>query len=151
MKKEQFTKLGFTEDMAEKAVDILREELKGYIPKSRFDQVNEVKKELERKLATLEVQRKEQNASKLSHQELEKIIRDILSTNAAIKAEQEAKMKDLLKELAIRHTLGKFQYTDLLIGMFDKSRLSVADDGTVTGIKEQLEEIKTSYEGLFRI
>jgi N-glycosylase/DNA lyase len=151
MKKEQFTKLGFTEDMAEKAVDILREELKGYIPKSRFDQVNEVKKELERKLATLEVQRKEQNASKLSHQELEKIIRDILSTNAAIKAEQEAKMKDLLKELAIRHTLGKFQYTDLLIGMFDKSRLSVANDGTVTGIKEQLEEIKTSYEGLFRI
>jgi hypothetical protein len=151
MKKEQFTKLGFTEDMAEKAVDILREELKGYIPKSRFDQVNEVKKELERKLATLEVQRKEQNASKLSHQELEKIICDILSTNAAIKAEQEAKMKDLLKELAIRHTLGKFQYTDLLIGMFDKSRLSVANDGTVTGIKEQLEEIKTSYEGLFRI
>ncbi|WFR57284.1 phage scaffolding protein [Anaerocolumna sp. AGMB13025] len=151
MKKEQFIKLGFTEEMAEKAVDILKEELKGYIPKSRFDQVNDVKKELERKLATLEVQRKEQNASKLTHQELEKIIRDILSTNAAIKAEQEAKMKDLLKELAIRHTLGKFQYTDLLIGMFDKSRLSVAEDGTVTGIKEQLEEIKTSYEGLFRI
>lgn len=151
MKKEQFIKLGFTEEMAEKAVDILKEELKGYIPKSRFDQVNDVKKELERKLAILEVQRKEQNASKLTHQELEKIIRDILSTNAAIKAEQEAKMKDLLKELAIRHTLGKLQYTDLLIGMFDKSRLSVAEDGTVTGIKEQLEEIKTSYEGLFRI
>ena len=34
MNKEQFIKSGFTEDMAQKAMDILKEELKGFIPKA---------------------------------------------------------------------------------------------------------------------
>lgn len=151
MKREQFINLGFTEDMAQKAIDILREELKGFIPKSRFDQVNEVKKELEKKLAVLVVQIGELNNSKFTYQELEKIIRDLWNTSAAIKAEQEAKMKDILIQLAIRSRLKEVKYADLFISKFDKSRLTIGENGTVSGIEEQLEEIKTSYEGLFRI
>jgi hypothetical protein len=151
MKREQFINLGFTEDMAQKAMDILREELKGFIPKSRFDQVNEVKKELEKKLAVLEVQIGELNNSKFTYQELEKFIQDLWNTNVAIKAEQDAKIKDILIQLAIRSRLKEVKYADLLISKFDKSRLTIGEKGTVSGIEEQLEEIKTSYEGLFRI
>lgn len=151
MKREQFINLGFTEDMAQKAMDILKEELKGFIPKSRFDQVNEVKKELEKKLAVLEVQIGELNNSKITYHELEKIIQDLWNTNAAIKAEQEAKMKDILIQLAIRSRLKEVMYAELLISKFDKSRLTIGENGTISGIEEQLKELKKSYEGLFRI
>lgn len=40
MKKEQFTALGISEDLAAKAEAASQEELKGYIPKARFDEVN---------------------------------------------------------------------------------------------------------------
>lgn len=35
------------------------------------------------------------------------------------------------------------------MGKFDKSKLSVADDGTVVGIDEQLTAIKETYKDLF--
>ncbi|MGB8455156.1 MAG: phage scaffolding protein [Anaerocolumna sp.] len=151
MKKEQFINLGFSEDMAQKAMDILKEELKSFIPKTRFDQVNEVKKELIKKLDILEVELEELNNSKLVYQELEKIIKDLWNINAAIRAEQEAKLKDVLIWLAIRKKLAQVKYADLLINKFDKSRLTMGEDGTISGIEEQLEEIKTSYEGIFHI
>ena len=149
MNKEQFIKLGFTEEMAQKAMDILKEELKGFIPKSRFDQINTVKKELEKKLAILEIQIAEFNTSKFTNTELEIIMKDLWNTNAAIRAEQEAIIKDILIQLAIRSKLTQVKYADLLIGKFDKSKLTITPDGTVAGIEEQLEEIKRSYEGLF--
>lgn len=151
MKKEQFINLGFTEDMAQKAMDILREERKGFIPKLRFDQVNEAKKELEKKLATLEVQIAELNNSKLKNRELEKIIKDLWNTSVTIKAEQEAKIREILIQLAIRSRLDHIKYADLLISKFDKSKLTIDPGGTVSGIDEQLEEMKRLYEGLFRI
>ncbi len=150
MKKEQLIKSGFTEDMAQKVMDILREELKSFIPKARFDQVNEAKKELEKKLACLEIQIAEHKYGKFTYQELENIIKDLWKANAAIRAEQEAKIKDILIQSAIRSRLSRIKYADLLMSKFDKSRLTIASDGTVSGIDEQLEEMKTSYEGLFR-
>lgn len=47
MKKEEFVKLGISEDLAAKAEAASQEELKGYIPKARFDEVNNEKKKLE--------------------------------------------------------------------------------------------------------
>ena len=47
MKKEDFVKIGIAEDQAAKAEASSQEELKGYIPKSRFDEVNNEKKKLE--------------------------------------------------------------------------------------------------------
>lgn len=151
MKKEQFTKLGFTEDMAQKALEVFREELRGYIPKTRFDQVNEIKKELEQKLSLLEAQFTELNSITFTCQELEKILKNLWSGNAALKARQEEMMKDILIQTAIRSRLVDVRYAGLLTGKFDKSKLTVASDGTVSGIEEQLEEMKVSYEGLFRI
>ena len=44
MKKEEFVALGISAELAEKAASASAEELKGYVPKSRFDEVNEEKK-----------------------------------------------------------------------------------------------------------
>jgi hypothetical protein len=47
MKKEEFVKLGIDEELAKKAEAASQEELKGFIPKARFDEVNIEKKKLE--------------------------------------------------------------------------------------------------------
>lgn len=47
MKKEEFVKLGIDEELAKKAEAASQEELKGFIPKARFDEVNTEKKKLE--------------------------------------------------------------------------------------------------------
>ena len=43
MKKEDFVKLGMDEELAAKCEAASLEELKGFIPKSRFDEVNNAK------------------------------------------------------------------------------------------------------------
>ncbi len=151
MKKEQFLKLGFTDEMAQKAMDIIREELKGYIPKSRFDQVNEVKKDLEKRLSSLEARIEEADSIMFTHQELERILQDFWRNSSALKKEQEEMMKDVLIRTVVRTKVVNAGYADLLTGKLDKSKLTVAPDGTLTGIEEQLAEMQKVYEGMFRI
>lgn len=149
MKKEQFIKLGMTEAGAQKAMEIFKEELKGYIPKSRFDQVNDIKKELEKKLILKENQLAELNTNRFTCKELKSILEDLWKTNASLMARQEETLKELLIRTAIRSRLVNVKYAGLLFSQFDKSKLSVEADGTVNGIEEQLEELKRVYEGLF--
>lgn len=48
MNKEQFVALGLTEELATKAATASAEELKGFVPKARFDEVNDAKKQAEK-------------------------------------------------------------------------------------------------------
>ena len=47
MKKEEFVALGISAELAEKAAAASAEELKGYVPMTRFNEVNEEKKNLQ--------------------------------------------------------------------------------------------------------
>ncbi|MDE6727523.1 MAG: phage scaffolding protein [Oscillospiraceae bacterium] len=47
MRKEDFIALGISEELAKKCADASAEELKGFIPKTRFDEVNTERKNLE--------------------------------------------------------------------------------------------------------
>ena len=53
MKKEELIEKGLTEDQAKAVMEIYTEEMKGYIPKSRFDEVNTAKADLEKQVADL--------------------------------------------------------------------------------------------------
>ena len=44
MTKEQLLEMGLSEEQADKVLAAHKEELKGYIPKARFDEVNNAKK-----------------------------------------------------------------------------------------------------------
>ena len=50
MTKEQLLEMGLTEEQADKVLSAHKEELKGYIPKARFDEINETKKDLEQQI-----------------------------------------------------------------------------------------------------
>ena len=58
MKKEELTAKGLTDEQAKDVMDIYTEEMKGMIPKSRFDEVNTAKADLEKQVADRDKQLK---------------------------------------------------------------------------------------------
>lgn len=149
MKREQLLELGLTEEQAQKVIDAYTEEMKGFIPKARFDEVNDAKKELEQQIKERDKQLKELAEKVRGNEELEKQIKELQEVNKTTKEQYEAKIKELKIDAAIREKLTDAKYPDLLITKFDKSKLTVTDDGTVLGIDEQLTQIKEQYKDLF--
>jgi vacuolar-type H+-ATPase subunit I/STV1 len=149
MTKEQLIALGLTEELAQKAAEASAEELKGFIPKARFDEVNDTKKELEQQIKDRDKQLKELGDKAKGNEGLEKTIQELQETNKATKEQYEAKIKEMTINVAIQAKLTDTKYPDLLLGKFDKSKLSLAADGTVVGIDEQLTTIKEQYKDLF--
>lgn len=149
MTKEQLVAMGLTEEQANQVLAAYAEELKGFIPKARFDEVNETKKDLEKQITERDTQLKDLNAKAKGNEDLEKTIKELQEANKATKTEYETKIKDMTISSAIQAKLTDTKYPELLMGKFDKSKLSVADDGTVVGIDEQLTVIKETYKDLF--
>ena len=150
MKKEQLLEMGLTEEQADKVLNLHKEVLAGFIPKARFDEVNETKKELEQQIQERDNQLKELQKKAKGNEELEKRIQELQETNKATKEQYEAKIKDMTITAAIQSKLTDAKYPDLLLTKFDQSKLSIAEDGTVLGIDEQLAVLKEQYKDLFK-
>ncbi len=150
MTKKELIEMGLNEEQAEKVLNSHKEELKSFIPKTRFDEINETKKELEQQIKERDKQLKQLQEKVKGNEELEKTIKDLQETNKATKKEYEAKIKEMTINAAIQSKLTDAKYPDLLISKFDKSKLSIAEDGTVLGIDEQLKTLKEQYKDLFK-
>jgi len=149
MKKEEIVALGITDEIADKVVAMAAEELKGFIPKSRFDEINEAKKNAEALVkerdGQLETLKKEAGAS----EGLLKKIEELEATNKSNQEAYEDKIKNLTFDAAIREKLTDTKYADLLMSKFDRTKLTIDSNGAVTGIDEQLTGIKSAYKDLF--
>ena len=150
MKKEQLLGIGLTEEQADKVLSLHKEVLSGFIPKARFDEVNETKKELEQQIKDRDEQLKDLQEKVKGNEELEKTIKELQEANEATKEQYEAKIKDMAITAAIQSKLTDAKYPDLLLTKFDRSKLSIAEDGTVLGIDEQLTALKEQYKDLFK-
>ena len=150
MKKEQLLELGLTDEQADKVLALHKEVLTGFIPKARFDEVNETKKELEQQIQERDNQLKELQKKAKGNEELEKRIQELQEANKATKEQYEAKIKDMTITAAIQSKLTDTKYPDLLLTKFDRAKLSIAEDGTVLGVDEQLAVLKEQYKDLFK-
>lgn len=70
-------------------------------------------------------------------------------TIETLKTTYEGKIKEMTINAAIQSKLTDTKYPDLLATKFDKSKLVVGADGSVSGIDEQLTTIKETYKDLF--
>jgi len=122
---------------------------KNAVPKAGFDAVNDTKKTLETQIAERDTQLTELNKKVKGNEELEKTIKDLQTANATTKTEYETKLKDITINSAIQSKLTDTKYPDLLITKFDKSKIVVGADGSVSGVDEQLTSIKEIYKDLF--
>jgi predicted nuclease with TOPRIM domain len=152
MTKEQWLALGLSKEQAGKAAAVSQEELRSYIPKARFDQVNESRKRLEQELKeqalqlkVLSEKLKEQEALTLELAELKK---------AYQKAQDryQADLQQLRLGMALKLALEKKVHdVDLVGSLLDQSRIEIDARGNIrSGLDEQLAALKVSKAFLFR-
>ena len=122
---------------------------KNAVPKSEFNTLNDTKKDLEQQIKDRDTQLKDLQGKVKGNEDLEKTIKDLQETNKTTKETYEAKLKDITINSAIQSKLTDTKYPELLLSKFDKTKLSVAADGSVLGIDEQLTTIKETYKDLF--
>lgn len=150
MTKDQFIALGFTEEQAEKAAAASAEEMKGFIPKARFDELNEAKKKAEKDVTDRDTQIAELGKTAGLSEELKKQIETLQAENQAAAEKHAAEMKELQLSNAIKTALvGKVHDEDLVAGLFEKDKL-VINDGKVVGLDEQLKTLQESKAFLFK-
>ena len=150
MKKEDFVALGISEELAEKAAAASAEELKGYVPKTRFDEVNEEKKNLQTAKKQAEDDLEELKKSAGDNEALTKQITDLQDAAKQKDAEYAEIIKALKLSNAIRIGITDAQDADLVAGLVDQTKLILGDDGKVTGLEEQLKAIRENKPFLFK-
>jgi hypothetical protein len=151
MTKEEFVAIGLTEDMATKAAEASQTELKGFIPKVRFDEVNDAKKKAEDGLKERDTQIETLKKTSGDSETLKAQIEELQKANKEADEKYQADLKETRLSSAIKLALtGKVHDDDLVAGLFDKTKLILGDDGKVTGLDEQLSSIKESKAFLFK-
>lgn len=152
MKREDFVKLGVDEELAKKLEEASAEELKGFIPKARFDEVNNENKTLKLDLRDRDGQLETLKNSTGNVEEMKKQIETLQNDN---KAKDEAHANEI-KQLKIDHAVEA-----ALVGAKVKNALAVkallkdldkaelAEDGTIKGLPEQIAALQKSDSYLF--
>lgn len=152
VKKEEFVNLGISEDLAEKAAQASADELKGYIPKARFDEVNNEKKRLELDLRDRDGQLESLKNSTGDVEGLKKQIEDLQKANKDAADAHAAEIKQMKIDTAIDAALTSASAKNkvavkALLKDLDKAEL--ADDGTIKGLAEQITALQKSDAYLF--
>lgn len=152
MKKEEFVKLGITEGLAAKAEVASQEELKGFVPKTRFNEVNDEKKKLEMDVRDRDSQLESLKNSTGNVEEMKKQIADLQKANKDAADAHAAEIKQLKIDAAVDAALtgAKAKNTTAVKALLkDLDKVELAEDGTIKGLSEQIEALQKSDEYLF--
>lgn len=147
--KEQLVGMGLTEELAQKVID---EVIDGnYIPKSRFNEVNEENKALKQSITDRDKQLEDLKKSSGDSAELKKQIENLQQQNADQKKAHDAEMEQLKLETAIETALmtAGAKNAKAVRSLLNASNLKLAADGSVEGLKEQLETVQKSDPYMF--
>lgn len=124
MKKKQFVLLGLTEELATRAAAASAEELKEYIPKMRFDEVNNAKKVAEAKLIELQKQIADLELKAIQFVALSSKIDYLQEVNQLFKEKCNTDVKDLSQQSHLnRSSLNSSLELDLVIQMLHQFKL----------------------------
>lgn len=153
MRKEDLMKIeGMTEALADKIAAASAEELKGYIPKTRFDEVNEAKKNAEALVKERDTQLEALKKSGEGSDALKKQIEELQEANKTAKEKYEADIRKMAIDNAVALALkdaGAKNSKAALALLTDLDKAVLNEDGTVKGLAKQIEELKKSDSYLF--
>lgn len=140
MKKEEIVALGVEEELAQKIADASAEELKGYIPKSRFDEVNEAKKNAEGLVKERDKQLEELKKSSGDSEALQKQIEELQEANKTAAKKYETDLKQMQIDNAVEKaiTSANGKNAKAIKALLDLENAELSEDGTVKGLSEQL-------------
>ena len=94
---------------------------------------------------------KDLKKNNVDNEELQDTIKTHEATIKKLKADHVEEMKKLKMDAAISKALTdhKAKHADLLSGKIDRSKLILSEDGTISGLDEQMKGLKESYKDLF--
>lgn len=147
--KEQLVQMGLTEELAQKVIDDVVDG--NFIPKSRFNEVNEENKTLKQSVADRDKQLEDLKKSSGDNAELKKQIEDLQRQNADQKKAHDAEMNQLRLDNAVEAALAAAgaKNTKAVRSLFDTGKLKLGLDGKVAGLDEQLAAVQKSDPYLF--
>ena len=152
MKKEEFVKLGVDEETANKLEAASLEELKGYIPKARFDEVNNEKKKLELDVRDRDLQLETLKNSTGDVESMKKQIDDLQQANKKADEEHAAAIHQLKVDAAVNVALSAAKAknaTAVKALLKDMDKAELQEDGTIKGLADQIAALQKSDEYLF--
>lgn len=149
--KELLKSKGVADDIIQAVVAAAEEKFKNFIPKHRFDEVNEAKKQLEAQLAERDKQLVELKKTAGDNEELKKRIEQLQQENKAKEQEYQAKIRDMAVTTAIKlAVVGDAHDPDLIVSLLDKSKIELDDNGNIkAGLEEQLKALRENKAFLF--
>lgn len=152
MKKEELVALGISEEQADKIVEMHNSEINGaFIPKQRFDEVNNAKKALEDTVKERDKQLETLKKSDADVDALKQQIADLQTENKKAADEHKAEMVKLRMDGVIESSLisAGAKNVKAIRALFDESNFKLQEDGTVFGLKEALSAVQKSDPYLF--
>lgn len=121
-----------------------------FIPKARFDEVNEQKNEYKKMVDERDKQLEQLKEKAKGHDELTAKLTELEAQNKQTKEEYESKMAELKKNTAIDLALAKQKAKNVkaVKALLDMEKVSL-DGDNIIGLEEQLKALKESDPYLF--
>ena len=153
MKKVEFIALGITEELAAKAEKASLEELKGYVEKSKHDEVVEENKTLKTSVSDRDKQLETLKASAGDNEELKKQIETMKQQNAEQEKAHKAELAQLRLDNAIENalTVAGAKNSKAVKALLDVSKVKLGEDGKLSGWDDQIKAIQKSDAYLFNV
>ncbi len=148
MNKEELIKIGLTEEQAQKVMVSLDG---NFVTKTRFNEVNEENKTLKQSISDrdkqLEILKKENS----DNEGLKQQIVDLQKQNAEQNKAHEVEMSKLKLDNAVETALitAGAKNTKAVRSLFEDDKISLGEDGSVNGLKEQISAIQKSDPYMF--
>ena len=149
---EFITSLNLESDNKKKAIEGLKNFLKdNYVEKAKFDEAATAKSNLEMQIKERDKQLETLKKTVGDKEKLESTIQQLQEENKSSKTKYEQDLKNLRIDSAVKLKLtNTAQDVDIVASLIDKTKLIVGDDGSVTGLDEQINPLKQSKPFLFK-
>lgn len=151
MKKAEFIALGISEELAVKAEKASLEELKGYVEKSKHEEVVEENKTLKTSVSDRDKQLETLKAAAGDNEELKKQIETMKQQNADQEKAHKAELAQLRLDNAMDAalTVAGAKNGKAVKALIDVSKVKLGEDGKLTGWDEQIKAVQKSDSYLF--
>ncbi|MEG2521261.1 MAG: phage scaffolding protein [Anaerovoracaceae bacterium] len=149
MKKEEFIALGVDEETAKKLEEASLKELKEFVPIGRLNEKISEVKQLEADVKSRDKQLEE--LKKVDPKELEAKIETLQTENKTQKEkyDEELKQTRIDNAVSLELTKAKALNSKTVVPLIDMSKIAMSEDGTITGLTEQIEGLRKGDETKF--
>jgi hypothetical protein len=150
--KEALTAIGLSDDQADKVVQAHADSINGkFIPKSRFDEVNEQLKDVRGQVTERDTQIAGLKRFQGSADELKAKVTALQEANTKASEEYASKLASVQKAYAVRSAIGTdAQDPDLLLKLIDMDSVSITGEGKALGVSEQIDALRKDRPYLFK-